>query len=38
MVSAPKRAFGWIHRSYAMHELKRTSVAQDSVQWHDFTR
>src|SRR5690349_5172401 len=27
--SAPERAFGWIHRSYALHELKRTEEA-----WH----
>jgi len=26
---APKNVFGWIHRSYALHELKRTSEARD---------
>ena len=26
---APKHVFGWIHRSYALHELKRTSEARD---------
>lgn len=26
---APKNIFGWIHRSYALHELKRTQEAQD---------
>ena len=26
---APKSAFGWIHRSYCLHELKRTQEAWD---------
>ena len=26
---APGDAFGWIHRSYALHELKRTREARD---------
>jgi Flp pilus assembly protein TadD len=26
---APKEVFGWIHRSYALHELKRTREARD---------
>lgn len=26
---APKEVFGWIHRSYALHELKRTQEAHD---------
>ena len=26
---APRRAIGWIHRSYALHELKRTREAAD---------
>lgn len=26
---APKEVFGWIHRSYALHELKRTQEARD---------
>jgi tetratricopeptide (TPR) repeat protein len=26
---APKAVFGWIHRSYALHELKRTREARD---------
>lgn len=26
---SPKDEFGWIHRSYALHELKRTSEARD---------
>jgi Flp pilus assembly protein TadD len=26
---APTEVFGWIHRSYALHELKRTSEARD---------
>lgn len=26
---APKNVFGWIHRSYALHELKRTQEARD---------
>ncbi len=25
----PRNVFGWIHRSYALHELKRTSEARD---------
>ena len=28
----PKHSFGWIHRSYALHELKRTSEARDLLQ------
>ncbi len=27
----PKSAFGWIHRSYALHELKRTAQALDEL-------
>ena len=26
---APKEVFGWIHRSYALHELKRTQEARE---------
>ncbi len=26
---APKNVFGWIHRSYALHEMKRTQEARD---------
>lgn len=26
---APKQVFGWIHRSFALHELKRTREARD---------
>jgi Flp pilus assembly protein TadD len=26
---APTEVFGWIHRSYALHELKRTQEARD---------
>ena len=29
---APKDEFGWIHRSYALHELKRTRDARDLLQ------
>ncbi len=29
---APKNIFGWIHRSYALHELKRTIEARDLLQ------
>ncbi len=29
---APKNIFGWIHRSYALHELKRTGEARDLLQ------
>ena len=29
---APKNVFGWIHRSYALHELKRTSEARGLLQ------
>ena len=29
---APRNVFGWIHRSYALHELKRTSEARDLLQ------
>jgi tetratricopeptide (TPR) repeat protein len=28
----PKEVFGWIHRSYALHELKRTREARDLLQ------
>ena len=28
---APEQAFGWIHRSYALHELKRTAEARDNL-------
>jgi len=28
---APDEVFGWIHRSYALHELKRTQTARDSL-------
>ncbi len=28
---APKLAFGWIHLSFALHELKRTQEAHDSL-------
>jgi predicted Zn-dependent protease len=29
---APESAFGWIHRSYALHELKRTQEAWDALR------
>ena len=29
---APEEIFGWIHRSYALHELKRTEAARDRLQ------
>jgi predicted Zn-dependent protease len=29
--SAPDRPFGWIHRSYALHELQRTQNAFDQL-------
>ena len=28
---APERPFGWIHRSFALHELKRTEEAFDNL-------
>jgi predicted Zn-dependent protease len=28
---APENPFGWIHRSYCLHELKRTQEAWDSL-------
>jgi tetratricopeptide (TPR) repeat protein len=28
---APQRSFGWVHRSYALHEMKRTQEAFDSL-------
>lgn len=28
---APERPFGWIHRSFALHELKRTQEALDNL-------
>lgn len=28
---APERPLGWIHRSYALHELKRTQEAWDNL-------
>ncbi len=28
---APREIFGWIHRSYALHELKRTQTARDCL-------
>jgi len=27
----PHRVFGWIHRSFALHELKQTEEARDSL-------
>ena len=27
--TAPERPFGWVHRSFALHELKRTKEASD---------
>jgi len=29
---APKRAVGWVHLAYALHELKRTSEAYDILK------
>jgi tetratricopeptide (TPR) repeat protein len=29
---APEEIFGWIHRSYALHELKQTEAARDRLQ------
>jgi tetratricopeptide (TPR) repeat protein len=29
---APKQPLGWIHRSYALHELKRTQEAYDGLE------
>ena len=28
---SPEREFGWIHRSYSLHELKRTQEAWDAL-------
>jgi len=28
---APKKSFGWIHRAFALHELKRTQEALDAL-------
>jgi tetratricopeptide (TPR) repeat protein len=28
---APDRAFGWVHRAFALHELKRTQEAWDNL-------
>ncbi len=28
---APDEAIGWVHRSYALHELKRTAEARDNL-------
>ncbi len=28
---APERPFGWIHRSFALHEVKRTQEAWDKL-------
>ena len=28
----PQSSFGWIHRAYTLHELKRTSDAKESLQ------
>ena len=30
--SAPKDSFGWIHLSFALHELKRTREAYDNLE------
>jgi predicted Zn-dependent protease len=30
--TAPERIFGWLHRSYALHELKRTQEAADLLK------
>lgn len=30
-IVAPKNPFGWIHLSFALHELKRTTEAQDNL-------
>lgn len=29
--AAPERPFGWIHRSYALHEMRRTEEAWDAL-------
>ena len=29
--TTPERAFGWVHRSYALHELGRTQEAWDAL-------
>ncbi len=31
MAAAPRRVLGWIHRSYALHELKRTREALEAL-------
>jgi tetratricopeptide (TPR) repeat protein len=31
ILQAPEKALGWIHRSYALHELKRTLEARDNL-------
>lgn len=31
MQVAPEEPLGWIHRSYALHELKRTAEARDNL-------
>ena len=30
--AAPTQPMGWIHRSYALHELRRTTEARDGLQ------
>lgn len=29
---APKRVIGWVHHAYALHELKRTQEARDTLK------
>ena len=31
VASAPRQVLGWIHRSYALHELNRTKAAYDAL-------
>lgn len=31
VTAAPERASGWIHRSYTLHELKRTAEAMENL-------
>ncbi len=30
--AAPKRAIGWVHQAFALHELKRTEEARDTLK------
>jgi len=32
VAKAPERPFGWVHRSFALHELKQTQLASDLLE------